>query len=164
MCIAPQTPREMDKNSTRLDIEAISRLKWLGIEETSLNALEDRQRIRIKALRELLEIEEQELTWIMAARSSKPTEAGNRHGTVYAPVGYSDKMTWKDKIILTVAEAKRPLLAREIKAVLMKWEPADRHKDIESLVSVLVSQLVRDGALLRIKRKGQSGAHYGRLG
>ena len=151
----------MDKNPAHLSIETISRLKWIGIEETSLNALEDRQRVRIKALRELLEIEEQELTWIMAAKSSKPTEAENHHGTVHAPVGYSDKMTWKDKIILAVAEAKRPLLAREIITVLKTWEPKERHKDIECLVSVLLSQLVRDGALVRTKRKGQSGALHG---
>ncbi len=151
----------MDKNPAHLSIEAISRLKWIGIEETSLNALEDMQRLRIKALRDLLEIEEQELTWIMAARSSSTTKAENHHGTVHAPVGYSDKMTWKDKIILAVAEAKRPLLAREVIPVLKSWEPMERHKDIDSLVSVLLSQLVRDGALVRTKRKGQSGALHG---
>ena len=149
----------MDKNPAHLSIEAISRLKWIGIEETSLSALEDRQRMRIKALRELLDAEEQELTWIMAARSSSTTKAENHHGTVHAPVGYSDKMTWKDKI--AVAEAKRPLLAREIIPVLKSWEAKDRHKDIDSLVSVLLSQLVRDGALVRTKRKGQSGALHG---
>lgn len=154
----------MDKNPAHLSIEANYRLKWIGIEETSLAALEDRQRTRIQALREILEAEEQELNWIIAARSSRPTQAANNHGTVHAPAGYSEKMTWKDKIILTVSEAKRPLLAREIKAILMKWEPSERHKDIESLVSVLVSQLVRDGALVRIKRQGQSGALYGMLG
>ena len=113
--------------------------------------------MRIKALREMLEIEEQELTWIMAARSSSTTKAENHHGTVHAPVGYSDKMTWKDKIILAVAEAKRPLLAREIIPVLKTWEPMERHRDIDCLVSVLLSELVRDGALVRTKRKGQSG-------
>lgn len=151
----------MDNNPAYLNIEVISRLKWIGIDQSSLNALEDRQRARIKALRELLEAEEQELTWIMAARSSSPANAENHHGTVHAPVGYSDKMTWKDKIILTVAEAKRPLLAREIIPVLKTWEPKDKHKDIDSLVSVLLSQLVRDGALVRTKRKGQSGALHG---
>jgi hypothetical protein len=151
----------MDNNPANLSIEAISRLKWVGIEETSLNALEDRQRMRIKAFRERLEIEEQELTWIMAARSSSATKAEDHHGTVHAPICYSDKMTWKDKIILAVAEAKRPLLAREIIPVLKSWEPMERHKDIDSLVSVLLSQLVRDGALVRTKRKGQSGALHG---
>jgi hypothetical protein len=97
----------MDNNPAHLSIEAISRLKWIGIEETSLNELEDKQRMRIKALREMLEAEEQELTWIMAARSSSTAKAENHHGTVHAPVGYSDKKTWKDKIILAVAEAKR---------------------------------------------------------
>ena len=142
----------MDKNPAHLSIEAISRLKWIGIEETSLSALEDRQRMRIKALRELLDAEEQELTWIMAARSSSTTKAENHRGTVHAPVGYSDKMTWKDKIILAVAEAKSPLLAREIIPVLKTWEPIERHRDIDSLVSVLLSQLVRDGMLVHAKQ------------
>ena len=117
--------------------------------------------MRIKALREMLEAEEQELTWIMAARPASPAKAENHHGTVHAPIGYSDKMTWKDKIILVVAESSRPLLAREIIPVLKTWEPKERHKDIDSLVSVLLSQLVRDGALVRTKRKGQSGALHG---
>ncbi len=151
----------MDDNPAHLSIEEISRLKWIGIDATSLAALEDRQRTRIKALRDLLEAEEQELKWIMAARTSQPTEAQSHQGTVHAPVGYSDKMTWKDRIVLAVTEARKPLLAREIKAVLKKWEPAERHGDIESLVSVLLTQLVRDGALVRTKRKGQSGALHG---
>jgi hypothetical protein len=151
----------MENNPAHLSIEAISRLKWIGINETSLSALEERQRTRIKALRELLEAEEQELKWIMAARSAEPTEAQGHHGTVHAPLGYSESMTWKDKVVLTITEAKRPLIAREIKAVLKKWEPAERHGDIDGLVSVMLSQLVRDGALVRTKRKGQSGALHG---
>ena len=97
----------------------------------------------------------------MTARSAKLTKAENHLGTVHAHAGYSDKMTWKDKIILAVAEAKRPLLAREIIPVWKSWEAKERHKDIDSLVSVLLSQLVRDGALVRTKRKGQSGALHG---
>lgn len=151
----------MENNPAHLSMEAISRLKWIGIEKISLSALEDRQRTRIKALRDLLAAEEEELKWIMAARSSEPTEAQGHHGTVYAPTGYSESMTWKDKVVLTITEAKRPLLAREIKAVLKRWEPADRHGDINGLVSVMLSQLVRDGALVRTKRKGQSGALHG---
>jgi hypothetical protein len=66
-------------------------------------------------------------------------------------------MTWKDKIILVVAEAKRPLLSREIGSVLKLWEPQWKHDAINQLVSVLLTRLVRDGALMRIKRVGQLG-------
>jgi len=66
------------------------------------------QRERIKTLREMLEAEEQELRWIIAPLSSSPTEHEQRHGTALAPARYSDRMTWKEKIILVVAEAKRP--------------------------------------------------------
>ena len=108
----------------------------------------------------MLEAEEQELRWIIAARSSSPTEHEQRYGTVHAPARYSDKMTWKDKIILVIAEAKRPLLAREIGPVLRLWEPQGKHEDIDHLVYVLVTKLVRDGALVKTKRKGQSGSMY----
>jgi hypothetical protein len=153
-----EAQKTMEYDPAHLNMETISRLKWLGIDETTLSALEDRQRERVRALREILEAEEWELRWIIAARSSQPNEFGDRHGTVYAPIGYSEKMTWKDKIILVIAQAKRPLLAREIVPVLKLWEPKEKHKDIDALVSVLLTKLVRDGALVRIKRKGQSGA------
>ncbi len=150
----------MENHPAHLNIDTVSRLKWEGINEKSMAEIEARQRERIKVLREMLEAEEQELRWIIAARSSSPTEHEQRHGTVHAPARYSDKMTWKDKIILVVAEAKRPLLAREIGPVLKLWEPKGKHDDIDQLVSVLLTKLVRDGALVRIKRKGQSGSLY----
>lgn len=58
------------------------------------------------------------------------------------------------------AKAMRPLPAREIGPVLKLWEPQRKHEDIDQLVSVLLTKLVRDGALVRIKRKGQSGSMY----
>ncbi len=97
------------------------------------------------------------IDWIMAATSSKPTEAKYLHGPVHAPVGYSDNVAWKDKIILAVAVAKLPLLAMEVIPVLKSWEPRGRQKDFDSLVSVFVSKLVRDGPMVRTKRKWQSG-------
>jgi hypothetical protein len=93
----------------------------------SIAEIEEMQHERIKAFWEMLEAEEQELRSINAARSSSPTEHENRLGTVHAPATYSDKMAWKDKIILLVAEAKRPLLAREIGPILKLWEPKGKH-------------------------------------
>ncbi len=150
----------MENHPLQLNFNAVSRLKWQGINEKSIAEMEARQRERIKALKDMLEAEEQELRWIIAASSSSHSDHENRNGTVYAPARYSDTMTWKDKIILVVAEAKRPLLAREIGPVLKLWEPQGKHEDIDQLVSVLLTKLVRDGALVRIKRKGQSGSLY----
>jgi hypothetical protein len=58
-------------------------------------------------------------------RTIHPIRAENHHGIGHAPVGYSDRMTWKDKIILAVAEAERPLLDREIIPVPKTWEPKE---------------------------------------
>ncbi|MBP6720745.1 MAG: hypothetical protein KA239_00290 [Bacteroidia bacterium] len=96
------------------------------------------------------------MSWIIAARSSNRTKVGNHYGTVPVPVGYSDKMTRKDKIILAVADATRPLHVREIIPILKSWESKEWCQDIDSLMSVLLSQLVGDGALVRSKRNGKS--------
>ena len=150
----PKTSKKMDKNPANQSIDAISRMKWIGIDEKSFNAIEDRQRVRIKALRDLLEAEELELTHIMAARTSPSTASEHHNGTIFAPVAYSDKMTWKDKIILVIAEAKRPMLAREIAPVLALWEPMLAYS-AEKMVSVLLTRMVKDGALVRTSRNGR---------
>ncbi len=106
----------------------------------------------IKALRELLVAEEQELICLTFARSSKPTVAVNHHGTVHASVGYSDKMTWKDKIILAVAEAKRPLLAKEISPVLLQSETHTISYTKEHTFTAHLTRHLRDGVHKRLKR------------
>jgi hypothetical protein len=141
-----------------LSAEEIARLKWVGINEKSLEELEARQRERIKALEKMLESERQELEWIIEARSDSSLEHEHAFGTIHAPARYSTKLTWKDKIILVISEAKRPMLAREIVPVLELWEPMSR--GLDKLVSVLLTRMVKDGALVRTKRKGQAGSLY----
>ncbi len=139
----------------------IGRMKWLGIPERQLLELEARQRKRVKALEELLEKERDELQAIIDAMSSHPMTHEFEFGSIHAPARYSTKLTWKDKIILVIAEAKRPLLAREIGPVLIQWEPHTlSYSDIDNTVSVHLSKLVKAGALIRTKRKGQGGCLY----
>jgi hypothetical protein len=143
-----------------LGAEEIARLKWVGINEKSLEELEARQRERIKALKKMLEEEKQELEWIIAARSQYPMQHEHEFGSIHAPARYSTKLTWKDKIILVIAEAKRPVLAREIAPTLESWEPMLKGLNVPNVVSVLLTRMVRDGALVRTKRKGQAGSLY----
>lgn len=148
-------------NHAFLSDEEVSRMKWQGIPKRQLIEFEARQRERIKVLEEMLLREQEELKSIVAAISGTPLEHELQFGSVYAPPRYSPRMTWKDKIILVIKEAKRPLLAREIGPVLIQWEPTTlSYTNIDNTVSVHLSKLVRDGGLIRIKRKGQSGALY----
>ena len=141
--------------------EEISRMKWQGIPKRQLTEFEARQRERIKVLEDLLQREREELRAIMEEISGSSTQHVAEFGSASAPPRYSTRMTWKDKIILVVREAKRPLLAREIGPVLIEWEPVTlSYTDIDNTVSVHLSKLVRDGGLIRIKRKGQSGSLY----
>lgn len=139
----------------------IARMKWLGIPDRQLAEIEAGQRKRIKSLEEQLERERQELEAIIEAMSNPPMRHEFEFGSIHAPARYSTKLTWKDKIILVLTEAKRPLLAREIGPVLIQWEPHTlSYTDIDNTVSVHLSKLVKAGALIRTKRKGQGGYLY----
>lgn len=136
-------------------------MKWEGIPARQLAELEARQRERVKMLEDMLGREREELEGIIEAMSGSPLEHEVEFGSLLAPPRYSTKLTWKDKIILVVKEAKRPMLAREIGPVLIQWEPRTlTYTDIDKTVSVHLTKLVRDGGLVRIKRKGQSGSLY----
>ncbi|MBK9450997.1 MAG: hypothetical protein IPN95_16640 [Bacteroidetes bacterium] len=138
-----------------------ARLKWRGIPDRQLLELEARQRKRVTALEEMLHREREELEAIIDAMSSTPLQHEVEFGSVHAPAGYSTRMTWKDKIILVMTEAKRPLLAREIGPVLVAWEPLFlQSMEVDNAVSVHLSQLVKAGAVVRQKRKGRGAYLY----
>lgn len=144
-----------------LSDDEIARLKWIGINEVQLDAFEVRQRQRIQALEEQLARERQELASIIAARTGDNYTHQREFGSQYAPPRYHTKLTWKDKIILVIKESGRPMLGREIGPVLQRWEPHGlKFTNLANTVSVHLTKLVRDGALVRISRKGQSGALY----
>jgi hypothetical protein len=145
-----------------LSDDEIARLKWIGINVVQLDAFEVRQRQRIQALEEQLARERQELASIIAARSGDNYRHQEEFGSQYAPPRYSTRLTWKDKIILVIKESGRPMLGREIGPVLKRWEPQGlKYTHLDNTVSVHLTKLVRDGALVRTRRKGQSGALYG---
>jgi hypothetical protein len=66
-------------------------------------------------------------------------------------------MPCKSKRIPSSTIANRPIMSMGIKAMLMPRVPGHRHQGIMRLVSVLLSQRVRDGALVRIKRRRDRG-------
>lgn len=136
-------------------------LKWYGIGDAQLDELENRQRERIQQLENILKSERDELAKILNARAAKTLFPERHIGNVFAPPNLSPKMTWKDKILRVVDEAEKPLLAREIGAVLEEWEPKEwDYRDVNNTISVYLTQLVRDGGLIRTKRKGQKGSLY----
>ena len=139
----------------------IARLKWRGIPDRQLLELEARQRKRIAAIEDMLQRERDELEAIIDAMSHTPLQHEVEFGSIHAPAGYSTRMTWKDKIILVLTEAKRPMLAREIGPVLLEWEPhVLQYRDVDNLVSVHISQLAKAGGVVRQKRKGRGGYLY----
>ncbi len=138
-------------------------IKWTGISETQLEALETRQRQRIKALEDMLVTERQELASIIAARSgTAPIQQGAQFAVQPAPQHYSTELTWKDKILFVVKEAGKPIHGKEIGPALRRVQPHGlKFSNLDNTVSVHLSKLVRDGALVRTKVKGRSGSLYG---
>jgi DNA-binding transcriptional ArsR family regulator len=144
-----------------LSAAEIARLKWRGISDKQLLEFEARQRKRISELEVILQWEREELEAIIDAMSSSPLQHEVEFGSIHAPAGYSRRMTWKDKIILVMTEAKRPMLAREIGPVLIAWEPLIlQYMEVDNAVSVHLSQLVKAGAVIREKRKGRGAYLY----
>ncbi|MBP6720742.1 MAG: hypothetical protein KA239_00275 [Bacteroidia bacterium] len=143
--------------------DQIPAMKWAGIPEMQLEALETRQRHRITALEEMLAAEKLELASIIAARSGKaPFQQGAQFAVQPAPQHYSTELTWKDKILFVVKEAGKPIHGKEIGPALRRLQPHGlKFSDLDNTVSVHLSKLVRDGALVRIKVKGRSGSLYG---
>lgn len=136
----------------------IASLKWRGIPDRQLLELEARQRKRIAALEDMLQRERDELEAIIDAMSHTPLQHEVEFGSIHAPAGYSTRMSWKDKIILVLTEAKRPMFAREIGPVLEAWEPIFLPSlQVGNAVSANLSLLVKAGAVIREKRKGRGG-------
>lgn len=142
--------------------DQIPAMKWAGIPETQLEALETRQRHRITALEEMLAAERQELTSIIAARSgAAPVQQGAQFAVQPAPQQYSTELTWKDKILFVVKEAGKPMHGKEIGPALLRLQPYGlKYRHLDNTVSVHLTKLVRDGALVRIKVKGGYGSFY----
>ncbi len=128
---------------------------------TQLQARETRQRRRVKALEEMLAAERQELASIIAARSGTASSHGAKFRTQLAPQHYSPKLTWKDKILFVVKEVGKPVHGKEIGPVLLRLQSHGlKFRHMENTVSVHLTKLVRDGALMRLKAKGGSGSFY----
>ncbi len=140
--------------------EELAKIKWVGLPDINLAEFEARQRERVRELEVLLDKERMELERIILARSDNPMEHMRLHGSLEAPPYFSNTTTWKDKIIAVLRETKRPILARDIAPVILLWEPIYNGYDVPKLVSVNLTDLVRHGAVIRTKRKGQSGSLY----
>ena len=135
--------------------------KWVGIPETQLEAVEAKQRQRIQALEDMLQLERLELASIIAARSGMASNHGAKFVAQLAPQHYSPKLTWKDKILFVVKEAEKPIHGKEIGPALLRLQPHGlKYRYMDNTVSVHLTKLVRDGALVRLKVKGGSGSFY----
>ncbi len=142
--------------------DKIPAMKWAGISETHLEALETRQMRRVKALEEMLAAERQELATIIAVRSGTASHQGAQFAIQPAPQHYSTELTWKDKILFVVKAAGKPMHGKEIGPALRRLQPHGlKFTNLDNTVSVHLSKLVSDGALVRIKVKGRSGSMYG---
>lgn len=135
--------------------------KWMGIPETQLEAVEAKQRQRIQALEDMLQLERLELASIIAARSGVVSKHGTKFVAQLAPQEYSPKLTWKDKILFVIKEAGKPMHGKEIGPALLQLQPRGlKYRHIDNTVSVHLTKLVRDGAVVRLKVKGGSGSFY----
>ncbi len=69
--------------------------------------------------------------------------------------------TWKERILHVIQRHGVPMLAKEIVPALLEAFPACAWaSDTPNTVSVVLSQLVKGGALSRIPRPGVAGAAY----
>jgi hypothetical protein len=69
--------------------------------------------------------------------------------------------TWKERILHVIQRHGVPMLAKEIVPALLEAFPTCAWaSDTHNTVSVVLSQLVKAGALLRIPRPGVAGAEY----
>ena len=72
-----------------------------------------------------------------------------------APQHYQTELAWKDKIHFVVKEAGKPIHGKEIGPALRRLQPHGlKFSNLDNTVSVHLSKLVRNGALVRIKVKG----------
>ncbi len=141
--------------------DEFSDLKWGGVSDVQLEAFEARQRKRIQTLEEMLNRERQELAEIIAARKGTASKHGEKFVSQLAPQHYSTKLTWKDKILFVVKEAAIPIHGKEIGPALQRLQPYGlKFSNLDNTVSVHLTKLVRDGELVRMKRKGRLGAFY----
>jgi hypothetical protein len=141
--------------------DQIPAMKWAGIPDTQLEAIEASQRQRINALEEMLASERRELATIIAARSGTASRQGTQFAIQPAPLHYSTALTWKDKILFVVKEVGKPMRSKEIGPALRRLQPHGlKFTNLDNTVSVHLSKLVRDGALVRIKVKGRLGSLY----
>ncbi len=135
--------------------------KWIGIPETQLEAVAAKQRQRIQALEDMLQLERLELASIIAARSGTASKHGTKFVNQLAPQHYSTKLIWKDKILFVVKQAGKPMQGKEIGPALLRLQPYGlKYRHLDNTVSVHLTKLVRDGALVRIKVKGGYGSFY----
>ena len=69
--------------------------------------------------------------------------------------------TWKERILSVIQRHGVPMLAKEIVPALLQAFPTCAWaSDAHNTVSVVLSQLVKAGALIRIPRPGVAGAAY----
>lgn len=109
----------------------------------------------------MLQLERLELASIIAARSGTASRPGAKFVAQLAPQNYSPKLTWKDKILFVVKESGKPIHGKEIGPALLRLQPYGlKYRHLDNSVSVHLTKLVRDGALVRIKVKGGSGSFY----
>ncbi len=117
-----------------------STTKWNQIPNAQLEEFEARQRQRIQALEDLLVLERQELTAIIAARSA----TSRRFAVEQVPEYYSTDLTWKDKILYVVKAAGRPIHGKEIGPALLRLQPYGlNYTYLDNTVSVHLSKLVK---------------------
>ena len=78
-----------------------------------------------------------------------------------SPQHYPTELTWKDKILFVVKEAGKPIHGKEIGPALRRLQPHGlKFSELDKTVSVHLTKLVRDRALVRIKVKKRSGSLY----
>lgn len=98
---------------------------------------------------------------ILAARSDTTSTYELKLGTLQVPQYYSAELTWKDKILFAVKEVQRPVLGKEIGPMLERLQPYGlKFTNLDNTISVHLSRLVKDGALVRVSRRGRSGSLY----
>lgn len=87
-----------------------------------------------------------------------PDEDGEAIDGVWRQVHW----TWKERILQVIQDRRSPMLAKEVvPALLAAFPKCAWASDTANTVSVVLSKMVKSGAVVRIVRPGQSGAAYG---
>jgi hypothetical protein len=131
-----------------------------ALSSETLDSLIIEKKGMIQALTELLEKEKQGLERLEALRTSKPSTIA-LHGLPPDVPPFDRSWTWTKKLIFTVRYKDRPLLSPEIIKTMEEIQPGIfRGYNAVNVVSVYLTQIIKNKRLIRYKLHGQKGFYY----